>query len=290
MPDPQITSSIIGATTNSIGQGLNAWSTARQNRKSREWSEEMYERQKQDNIDFWNRSNEYNTPAKQMERYKQAGLNPALMYGQGSAGNASPISKTDIQSPQFKSPELGGMLNFMNALYDLRIKGAQYDNLKADNTVKANTADLIAMQSKTGEFDYNYKSDLRAVNAQFREEELRKLMVDKNFQLSENQRREITTKQNIAESVERVLMSQANRSKNPLEKKRLMEEIKNLKNEGTLKKLHVYMRQKGIEPQDDFAKRLIGRAIDEVRQIGGKEFGNLLNDLLSEMKESALFK
>ena len=30
--------------------------------------------------------NAYNTPAKQMERLKAAGLNPALMYGQGKIG------------------------------------------------------------------------------------------------------------------------------------------------------------------------------------------------------------
>lgn len=32
--------------------------------------------------------NRYNTPARQMQRLKQAGLNPALMYGQGTTGNA----------------------------------------------------------------------------------------------------------------------------------------------------------------------------------------------------------
>jgi hypothetical protein len=32
--------------------------------------------------------NQYNTPARQMERLKEAGLNPALMYGQGTTGNA----------------------------------------------------------------------------------------------------------------------------------------------------------------------------------------------------------
>ena len=39
-----------------------------------------YNRQKE----FWNMQNEYNTPTKQVERLKAAGLNPALMYGQGN--------------------------------------------------------------------------------------------------------------------------------------------------------------------------------------------------------------
>lgn len=37
----------------------------------------------------WNAQNLYNSPEAQMQRFIQAGLNPHLIYGQGSAGNAS---------------------------------------------------------------------------------------------------------------------------------------------------------------------------------------------------------
>ena len=39
--------------------------------------------------DMFDYQNAYNTPAAQMARLKSAGLNPALMYGQGTTGNAS---------------------------------------------------------------------------------------------------------------------------------------------------------------------------------------------------------
>lgn len=45
--------------------------------------------QAQYNERMWHSQNEYNTPSAQMERYKAAGLNPNLIYGQGSPGNAS---------------------------------------------------------------------------------------------------------------------------------------------------------------------------------------------------------
>lgn len=45
--------------------------------------------QNQYNIDMWNMQNEYNSPMNQMKRFEEAGLNPNLIYGQGSAGNAS---------------------------------------------------------------------------------------------------------------------------------------------------------------------------------------------------------
>lgn len=41
------------------------------------------------NTQMWNKQNEYNSPASQMERIKAAGLNPALMYSQGTTGQAS---------------------------------------------------------------------------------------------------------------------------------------------------------------------------------------------------------
>lgn len=40
-------------------------------------------------LDMWKLSNEYNTPANQMKRMLEAGLNPAAAYGQVDAGNAS---------------------------------------------------------------------------------------------------------------------------------------------------------------------------------------------------------
>ena len=60
-------------------------------------------------LDMWNRNNEYNTPLAQMQRLKEAGLNPNLMYGQGTTGNSSSPAKADGAYPtQYK-------LNFLEA-------------------------------------------------------------------------------------------------------------------------------------------------------------------------------
>jgi len=44
-------------------------------------------------LEQWHLQNQYNTPQAQMTRFKQAGLNPNLIYGQGNAGNASASPK-----------------------------------------------------------------------------------------------------------------------------------------------------------------------------------------------------
>ena len=64
---------------------FDTWQTEQQNK----YNTEMANLQNQYNIDMWQRNNEYNSPSAQMQRLKSAGLNPNLMYGQGSTGNSS---------------------------------------------------------------------------------------------------------------------------------------------------------------------------------------------------------
>lgn len=52
---------------------------------------------------YLDKYNEYNTPANQMKRFKDAGLNPHLVYGQGSPGNQSaPLQYPDIQKVDYQ--------------------------------------------------------------------------------------------------------------------------------------------------------------------------------------------
>ena len=52
-----------------------------------QWIEQMYEK-----------NNSYNSPAAQMQRLKDAGLNPDLMYSRGDLGNAT-APEAPAQSP-----------------------------------------------------------------------------------------------------------------------------------------------------------------------------------------------
>jgi len=93
----------------------------------------------QNNLDMWNRQNQYNSPAAQMARFKEGGLNPNLMYGQGSAGNAT-------QMPRYQAPEIKvarapmNIMNTLGAYQDTQLKQAQIDNVKAQrNNTDADT-------------------------------------------------------------------------------------------------------------------------------------------------------
>ena len=83
----------------------------------------------QRNIENWHMQNAYNTPAAQMQRYKDAGLNPNLIYGQGNSGNAQPISATEkpeLNLKDFKSP-----LETQMRYQDVQFKRESTDNLKS---------------------------------------------------------------------------------------------------------------------------------------------------------------
>ncbi len=83
----------------SAGSGIiGSMLTNRANRK-------MAKYQTQVNLDMWNRNNEYNTPANQMARLTDAGLNPHLMYGQGTTGNAPGPVKAERPDMQYRIPD-----------------------------------------------------------------------------------------------------------------------------------------------------------------------------------------
>jgi hypothetical protein len=66
---------------------------------------DMWNMTNQWNLDQWNRENTYNTPYAQMQRFKDAGLNPHLIYGQGSAGNAGSVSASTPAPYKIGSPD-----------------------------------------------------------------------------------------------------------------------------------------------------------------------------------------
>ena len=68
-----VISGMFGLIGNAINFGFNDALTSKQNTFNRE---------------MWDLQNKYNSPFYQMQRYEQAGLNPSLMYGQISSGNA----------------------------------------------------------------------------------------------------------------------------------------------------------------------------------------------------------
>lgn len=75
---------------------------------NRKYGREMYNLQRQHQLEDWHRANKYNSPVQQMQRLREAGLNPNLVYGKGG-GNvpATMIRTPDAPEGQFNNPVEG---------------------------------------------------------------------------------------------------------------------------------------------------------------------------------------
>lgn len=125
-----------------LGTGIQAISTAIQNKKARKWA-----------LQDWNRQNEYNHPSAQMARLREAGLNPNLIYGSGTQA-ATGMASRGANPAQFQpqSFEIGSGISQavsggLGAYYDTQVKEAQIDNLRQQNTLIINQAALAAQKS-----------------------------------------------------------------------------------------------------------------------------------------------
>lgn len=68
------------------------------------------------NLELWNLQNEYNSPAAQMKRYQDAGLNPNLIYGQSNEAPApASASASPFRSGGTQSKKTANAINMINS-------------------------------------------------------------------------------------------------------------------------------------------------------------------------------
>lgn len=277
------------AASNLVGGAMDAFFTNQQNYKSRKFSREMYDRTRSDNLEFWNMTNEYNTPQAQMKRFQEAGLNPNLIYGQGNSGSAGSIPTPDVQSAQFRVPEIGNAVsragNVIGDYLDYEIKGAQLDNLRTDNTVKQEDAMLRRAQTRSmmtneerARFDLEFERGLSGVSADARREQLRKTKVETDVMLSRNEREVAMNSSNLREAAERILSMRSQRATSAVERQRIREDINRLRNDVELKRLDIELKRMGIQPHDPIYLRMLAQFIGRDALLKtGKSIGSFFN-------------
>jgi hypothetical protein len=262
--DPLITSSAIIAAAG----GTQAAATGKQNRKSRQFSRETYAKTKADNIQFWNMQNEYNSPKAQMARLKEAGLNPNMVYDKGGAVQpAGNISTPDVQGGQFRTPDFGSIgTGIVQGYFDTKIKQAQYDNLKAQNTVALQEAALKAAQtagevSRTEGQGYSNLFAKSNQNNALHQAELqtKKLNADIQYTLSENERKAAMQAPNLQIAAQTVLKMKADTASSEAQRQQILQNIKNLEQDYRLKAFEEDLAKQGIFKWDPLWARALAQ-------------------------------
>lgn len=105
-----------------------------ENQKNREYNLMLARTQNQWNLEQWQRENDYNSPTAQMARFRAAGLNPNLAYGQMSNGASSPTLTSGAASSPTDMSAIGNKRNFGQAMQEmlgLEMQKAQIEAIKA---------------------------------------------------------------------------------------------------------------------------------------------------------------
>ena len=101
------------------------------------------------NKDMFDYTNEYNLPVNQMERLKQAGLNPNLVYGNGSVagnvGSSNGVSIANFRGPDF--PTSNDFMNYYQMDLDRKVKEKQAEQL--ESIARKNDAETLKIANET---------------------------------------------------------------------------------------------------------------------------------------------
>lgn len=260
---------IIGAAGGVLGAGIN-YLTARhinkqniafqreENTANTRFAWDMYERQRRDALEDWWR----NTPAQQMQRLREAGLNPHLVYGQGAQMTASMVrsssgspgnNKAPYSDPNILPSAINAGIGAMNSIWQGRQMQAQTDNLREQNKVLAQDALLKAAQTaatNTGnersKYDLALQQDLRDLIIEQTKQNIRLTSAQADsttagidLMFNKDEREQLKNTADIQKTMQDIIESKIRNVKTEADIHKIYEEIKNLDSSRTLTEAQV---------------------------------------------------
>lgn len=286
---------LINQSINQVGNAISVQTT---NKAGRKWAAERYNIQRADSLADWEMQNQYNSPAAQMKRLKEAGLNPNLIYGQGAvANNSAPVKGAD--TPSWKpDPIQFDQGTVLGTYYDAQIKQAQIDNLAVQNTVLTEEAKQKAMQTlaiATGidktQFDLGLKKELRGTYVESAKENLNNLIgrnvnlkkqgdkidADIIYTIDQNTRQWQMQKPKLELAADQVLTEIARKNNLEASEAKIRQAIEIGAQELRIKTKHAELWEAGQNPNDPMWQRML---IDLINNALKKIAGFSLKDLM----------
>lgn len=261
-----------------IGQGINALTgfgnretQKRQNAKDRDFQIQMYNLQRRHALEDWSKEADYNSPLQQMERLRQAGLNPNLVYGKGADNTMRSVRSSQANAPNQTAPQFN--YDASNALLqyaNVQRLQADTDLLKKNQALRdqeillkqAQTATELERAGLTGE-QWTQLSAMRQDIIDEQRLKNEKTEADISYTLSENERRDLMNTANVNLTLEKILSERKNRAKTDAEIRKIDAMINEIKANTDLKNYDLEIRSKGIYPNDPLWMRMIAQFIGQ---------------------------
>lgn len=270
---PALVPAAVAAVGNFFGSLFSANKQDEINDKTMAFSREMYDKQRADNLSDWNMQNEYNHPSSVMDRYRQAGLNKNLVYGNGTTTAAGPLRGAEAPkwNPQSVAVNPGAALSTgLNAYMDIRQREAQTDNLRTQNTVlvqdqllKKSSTDLNNLKAMREQLELNRGTDLYKYSLDMYKQQVRKMTLDadKAFYDSSSANYDSLFKGETWQS----RADAANMSPDQLRSSinKTLADTKNAELQAEFKQLEIDMRKNGINSSDPIYFRVIGQLLSK---------------------------
>lgn len=283
MPFP--VAAAIGAGAALAGTGASIASTSNLNKKNRAFSEQMYARQHNDNIKFWQLQNQYNDPSAQMKRLKDAGLNPAMIYGgqgSGAAGQAATPSSPKPLPANRQTPNFDMLNSIGPQVQNSKLVNAQIERMRTQNM-----ADLVSAAGKT--FDNFQRKELHGYVMDAARLSNDQIQANTDLSIGRNERESYTTAQSLELGFEKILTERKNRARTDAEIKKIDSVIKQLKADTTLKNHENRLRKTGISFRDAIPYRMASQIVDYmIDPRNRKSAGQKLNKLLRMAQDGKL--
>lgn len=242
-----------------------------ENQKNREYNLMLAQQQNQWNQEQWERENEYNTPVNQIGRLKEAGLNPDLAYGSGSAQSlaaSSPQMTSGAPSTPVDMSALGQKLTLGQAIQQSlanELTQAQIDNIKANSRKTEAESGLSEIELKFKELSEQLDIDTKILtnnlSAQEQEFAIEQFnLVKKQIQV-EGEKLKSMKLDNIRKDIE-----------NSFKNKELSAIVKKLENDAKISE------QDAKFALESFVYRMIGLKAEAIEAKSNTSFIQMLED------------
>ena len=239
------TAAAIAGAASLAGAGLSAYGSAQANKKGIALAREM----RQSDIDMWHKTNAYNSPIQQMQRLREAGLNPNLIYGNGATHTAQSAPAAKVPEVQNELASLGQInaVPILSMYQDMQVKKAQMDNIQkqmeyTDSKIINEGLKAISTSVSTEKNQFSLGQARRLADSQFETAmaNLEKIKQDVNLKMVQQKLSQEFQPYKIAESRQR---------------------LQNLIEDNKLKKLENQLQSElkpyGLTQSDNFLYRLL---------------------------------